>query len=187
MQKNRLTKAILIAAAIVTASGCSSISVPDGEGGKTDISVKGNDITVKSKDGEGKITVNDKDNSTTIKSKDANGNASTMTFSEDKKLPDGFPKDIPVPEKAQITGSMSTSADKEKSFMVTFQSKQSIKDAGKAYHDALKAAGFTDLTETSADDFYIGSGQKDGIRVSISIASGSAKDVTELVLTALVQ
>lgn len=169
----------LLTAVMLGTAGCGSISIPDGEGGKTTISLKDKDVTVKGADGsEGKISVDDK-GGTVIEGKNADGTSSKTTFSDGKKLPDGFPKEITIPEGGTVLVSVSSTESSRKSFMVTLAYAKPTKEVIKLFQDMLKTGGYSDVTDSVLDNVGMMSGKKGSLQLGIIIMPDDSKDIAK--------
>jgi len=100
----------------------------------------GHTTTVATSNGTAKISssANGKSNSVDVKS--ANGSARLGTG---PRLPSGFPKSVPVPSGATLTGSITSTSKGKSVFELSYRLSGNLK-AGLASYDAkLKGAGFT--------------------------------------------
>lgn len=135
-----------IGSLVVTGCGSDSLTIPTGNG----------QVTVSSSD----------DKTAVVETKDANGNTQTTTFTGEGKLPEKFPKEIPIPDGATIQAAI-TSND---SMTVAVDIAKNFDDTLKIYKDYITQSGYSNVTETLIEDSYMASGDKDGNQVLITIS-----------------
>lgn len=135
-----------IGSLVVTGCGSDSLTIPTGNG----------QVTVSSSD----------DKTAVVETKDANGNTQTTTFTGEGKLPEKFPKEIPIPDGATIQAAI-TSND---SMTVAVDIAKNFDDTLKIYKDYITKSGYSNVTETLIEDSYMASGDKDGNQVLITIS-----------------
>ncbi len=114
--------------------------------------------------GGGSVTVDDngKDGSFTVT--DDKGNKSS--FGTSTEIPDDFPKDVPLPDGAKLTGSIYGETDGKQGWTLTFESSKDVAAFAKAYRATLEDAGF------NVDTFSV-TGSGDG---STAVAGASNAD-----------
>lgn len=90
--------------------------------------------------GGGSVTVDDngKDGSFTVT--DDEGNKSS--FGTSTEIPDDFPKDVPLPDDAKLTGSIYGETEGKQGWTLTFESSKDVAGFTKAYRATLEDAGF---------------------------------------------
>lgn len=86
--------------------GC--VSIPIGDGKSMKVSKEG--VSVKSKDGnenqELSFDVDEESGSFSIDGKDEDGQITSMQMEETTEIPDEFPKDIPIPDAAEVESAL---------------------------------------------------------------------------------
>ena len=95
-----------------------------------------------------KITTN-KDGTTTIESKDGSNSISTTA-----KLPDDFPKDIPLYSGQKLTGSSRVKSDTEISWQVTAETTDKVAKASAAVKALYSAWDATSETQQNDNYYY---------------------------------
>jgi ABC-type Fe3+-citrate transport system substrate-binding protein len=138
MYKMGLLK-ILSLILIVCLAGC----------GGAKLSVSGDELKVKTDDGELNIAGNDKDGTFKYAATDGNGGSFKIEGGA-KTVPEGFPKEIPIPKGAVIENAVSTSSAQGASYSVSYNLSMSAKDVSTLYKDALNKLGYT-INEMSSD------------------------------------
>ncbi|WP_148040401.1 hypothetical protein [Brevibacillus fluminis] len=172
----RMMWAFWLAGALMVAGGCSSVSIPTGDGGKVEVANDGSSVNVTTADGgQGTVTVNGDQKGVSFQGTDAQGNKSSLQIGEAGSLPDGLPKEIPFPDNAVITASMAADNNGQKSYTVTFEVEQSIEDVTKLYQGYLQSNGYANTTETKMADLSMLSGDKDGYSLSVTITADAEK------------
>lgn len=116
-----------------TLTGCDSLK----ERLTRKFSEKAAETLIESQSGE-KVEIDSKAGTMRVQSKDGKG---TMTLGIDTKVPDNFPKSIPLYPEAKLMTSMGGTTDKgDGGFMLTFTSADSIEKVG-AFYAAAAAKG----------------------------------------------
>lgn len=158
------------------AGGCSSVSIPTGDGGKVEVGNDGSSVNVTTADGgQGSVTVNGGEQGVTFQGTDAQGNKTSLQIGEAGSLPDGFPKEIPFPDNAVITASMTAQNNGKQSFTITFEAEKSLEDVTKLYQAFFQAQGYANTTETKMAELGMLSGEKDGYSLSVTITADTEK------------
>lgn len=111
------------------------------------------------------------DGTATIKSKD--GSAS---YSTEQKLPDDFPKDIPLYSGQKITSTSRVKADTEISWQVTAETSDSVAKTA----DGIKKlyAGWEQSNESQANDTYYYYYTKGNLTANIYVAPGDKTTIS---------
>lgn len=94
------------------------------------------------------------------------GNVVEAALSASDKLPDNFPKDIPIPKDAQTLASM-TQGD---SMTVSFDVNKSFDETLKIYKEYFKSAGYQMESEMLIEDSYVGNGTLGGNKLVVTIS-----------------
>lgn len=164
---------------IIIVSGC--ISIPTEDGGTVKISKDG--LKINTADGEEVLVSLDKDNdSLTIKGTDADGEEGVLNIDMNEggmswtgidgeglefemnagftnEIPDGFPKDIPIPEDAIIFMALTSETIEGTAYTVQYFAEGKVidyYDLYRKYVDGLNYDEIDDLHEGKADhDFHI--------------------------------
>lgn len=189
-----LASLITLCFLLAAVTGCGKVKIPDGEGGTIELSAKGGELTVNSKDGEasinedglhvkdadGEFTVStDEEGKVTFKQTDEEGKETSFEMSSEGKIPEGFPKDIPIPKKAKVTASTtSSSSDGTEGYSLFLETKEPIEEIVKLYSDYMEKGGYTDVSNFSADDIAMISGKKGEIQFSAMVTQDENKVVT---------
>jgi hypothetical protein len=165
---------VAIAAMIVTACGSKEITVNGPNGEKTTIKSDNNTTTIKSNEGETTIQSNSDGSKTTWESKDKDGNVSKMELSDNSKIPDGFPSDIPIPSNAKITSSITTNSNGKTVYLVTYEIKQTFDALKKTYKDYMNNGSYQNVNEMSTDnEFFMISGKRNGeTDLAVTVTTG---------------
>jgi len=88
----------------------------------------------------GKVKIGTGKNSGSVEIKGKDG---TVRIGENK-VPADFPKDVPIYKGAQVKGSMSSTANGKKTFIVTLTTDDALKDAADYYKKELTSGGWTE-------------------------------------------
>jgi len=180
MKKLAIILSLVILSIVALGCGSKSVTVPTGDGGSANISSDGKDVTLKTDEGSLQISGDEENGS--IKGTDAQGNKFEMNVSQ--TIPDSFPKNIPIPDGAKITSSMSSSSDnKGDSTVVMYELDGDFKETAKLYTDFLKNEGYSDTSTTEMGDTYMGGGTKDGMQLSIVLSKDASSGLISCMLT----
>jgi uncharacterized lipoprotein YajG len=106
------------------------------------------------------------DRPSSAKAVESISNAVGAALSASDKLPDSFPKDIPIPRDAQMLASMKH----EDSVTVSFEVNKSFDETLKIYKEYFKSAGYQMTSETLIEDSFIGAGTLDGNTLTVLIS-----------------
>ncbi len=94
----------------------------------------------------------------------------------DHEIPDGFPKEFPVYDGAQVSGSMKAEAEGKTSFTVTFETNDSKAEVLSFYKEALPKSGYTISATMDLGDAATISIKKGSVDAgSVSIAKSDGK------------
>jgi hypothetical protein len=135
--------------------GCgrgSTVQTPNGE---VKIDKSKDEIVVKSKEGEFKVK--QKGDQSTYEATTKDGTVKVTAGGDNVKLPDNFPKDIPIYKGAKIQ----MSSSQPKASLVHFVVDASVADAAKFYQDELKKQGWEIETSMNMNDTSMLSAKKD--------------------------
>ncbi len=90
--------------------------------------------------GGGSVSVDRDGKDGTVSFTDDEGNKSS--FGASTEVPDDFPKDVPLPDDAKLTGSIFGETDGQQGWTLTFESTEDVAAFAKAYRATLEDAGF---------------------------------------------
>ncbi len=121
--KRSATLLIAAALALTTIAAC-------GGGDKKTVKVPGG----------GSVTVDKGGNDGQVTFTDDKGNRSS--FGASQEVPDDFPKAVPLPDDAKLTGSIFGESDGKSGWTLTYESSKDVADFAKAYRSSLEDAGF---------------------------------------------
>ena len=126
-----------------------SIQTTNEKGEKIDMKMDGNKMTMTTKDGENGVTTITSDKNT-VTSTSADG--TTVVSGEGAKVPDEFPKDIPVYAGVKVLSA--SSSPKEATFTLNLQSNDPVKTVAEYYAKEMVAQGWkeTQKMEESGDN-----------------------------------
>ncbi|WP_123039435.1 hypothetical protein [Cohnella candidum] len=94
-----------------------------------------------SKDGDLKVSEGKEDGSFTMEAKDSGGGNVRIETGK-SKLPDDFPKEVPIPDGAEIDSSLKTTSDQGSGYVVSYKVKKSPEECADIYRDFLKSGGY---------------------------------------------
>ncbi len=121
--------ALLLMVPTLALTGCDSLK----ERLTRKLSEKAAETLIESQSGE-KVEIDSKAGTMRVQSKDGKG---TMTLGIDTKVPDNFPKSIPLYPAAKLMTAMGGTTDKgDGGFMLSFTSADSVEKVGAFYADA---------------------------------------------------
>ena len=98
------------------------------------------------------------------------GNIAEAVLSASDRIPDNFPKDIPIPEEPLTLASMKHDG----SITVSFDVKQSFDKTLNIYKEYFKSAGYQVGSETLFEDSYTGTGTLGGKQLLVMISMTTA-------------
>jgi hypothetical protein len=127
-------------------------------GGKANVDVTKNEVTVKDKDGN-EITIG----------------------GEGTKLPNDFPKAFPTPKGGKVITSWTSNTDTSMGVSVVWEVGDSINDAYTSYKTAVESAGYKITATFSADETMTFSFEKEKEQGSIGVGKGDG-DKTNITL-----
>ncbi|MBP1996662.1 hypothetical protein [Paenibacillus eucommiae] len=146
---------------MVFVSACGNSATIVTEDGTAKVSKDGEEVSIKSEDGEATIKSSDDNKNVKIESKDKDGNSSTSEFSESGKVPDDLPKHIPLPDKAKVTSSIKSNSEGNTTIIIVFSVETKMDELHTLYSDYLKDKGYLETTDMMGDDFIMASGTLD--------------------------
>lgn len=168
---SRLTPSVLVVAASLSMLGCDTIKEKLGE--------KAAEALIKSQTGEN-VDIDTKDGKLSVKMTDEKG---TVTLGANTKLPDDFPKSVPVYPGAQVEASLAAKSDKgEGGFMVTLSSPDPVAKVGAFYKDASSKGAKLLIDATTPGGRAISWQTTDGFDVSSVINGESSTGKTTILL-----
>ena len=118
----------------------------------------------------GKVKVDEKKGSVQFKDKQGKGSAE---FGDNVKMPEAFPKDIPIYSSAKIKSAISSKSGKSTVVMVTFETRDGIAKVGDYYKGALTANGYGITATQAAGNLITLSAEKKQTKVTISVNGGN--------------
>ena len=151
----------------------------DGKDVDVKMDTKGGSMSIKSKDGSESVDMKADGRSFTVKTKDG-----TMVSGDAAKLPDTFPKDVPVFPGAKLL--MVSTETQNESFSIQMTSTDSIENVASYYKKELAAKGWTEaqsmtqggdrpmqmLNCTKEDRMVMMTASRDGDKTSITMMTG---------------
>ncbi|MCZ8523962.1 MULTISPECIES: hypothetical protein [Paenibacillus] len=155
MRKNALTLALTLVGAALLASGCTAddrVTLPIADGGHVTI------------DGGKEVSTITTDQG-------------TVTLAGENQLPEGFPKDIPIPGKAVIQASMkSEGKDGGEIYTVAYDIEQPFQEAKQAVEDYFRGSGYKESTQFLDDSMYIIAGKKELLSIHFTVSKDMEED-----------
>lgn len=165
----RLLAVSALAAVTLSASGCGFIAQKAAE--------KASEKAVEDATGA-KVDLDD--DKVTIES-----TSGAFSFGGDQKLPDGFPKDVPVREGAKIVSSMTNTAENGDTWIVNYETA----DAPAAIYDwsleQLEAEGWKVEVKAQQDSGGMISATKDTRRVSVTLGESNEEGMKTTVVVSV--
>lgn len=115
MKKKRLVLMMVLVSSLLVGCGTKKET--------NNVKITPGEVKVETKEGEKAIIKTGKDGEGTIKieGEDADGNKKNIEFFSDAKLPDDFPKEIPIPKKAEILTSNKVLTDEGQMLQVVYE------------------------------------------------------------------
>ncbi|WP_426451152.1 hypothetical protein ACP26L_03635 [Paenibacillus sp. S-38] len=153
-RNHTFTLALVLAGAAALAAGCSAdtVTLPTPDGGKAVIS-------------------SDKEMSTITTDK------GKMTLSGENQLPEGFPKEIPIPDKAAIQASMkSEGKDGGEVYTVAYEIEQPFEKSKNEVEAFFKSSGYTESTRLTDESIFLIAGKKDGLSLHFTVSKDMESD-----------
>lgn len=120
----------------------------------------------------GSVDVNTKNNTITI-----NGENGTTTIGS-QKLPDDFPKDIPVYSGANVLGSVTGDASQGTAMLVTFVTKDSFEQVKRFFDAELPRNGWAKELTTNYENSINYVVTKNGMRLTVVVAPNDEDQVS---------
>ncbi|MBW7475437.1 hypothetical protein K0T92_11815 [Paenibacillus oenotherae] len=167
MKHNMMGYTVVIAL-ILLLSACGQSATISTEDGNIEVSSNGNEVKLTTDKGEATLTSEGDDGTVSLQTTDENGKSQSTQFSESKELPAEFPDSIPMPDGANVTGSISNSSEGTTSFIVTFDVEMTADELHKLYADFLKKEGYTDVFDMAQSDVLMLSGKLNNSSFSIT-------------------
>jgi outer membrane lipoprotein-sorting protein len=157
-------------------TGSMSIKSKDGNE-DVDIEMDGKGMTIKSKEGETVSTVSSDGETYTMKTE----GGQAMAFGKGAKVPDGFPKDIPIYPGAEIQ--MSSSDPGTKTFAVQALSADAIDKVAEYYKKEMKAQGWNEgdgVVQTGANPMHMLNFDKAGMSAMVMVMAQDGKALVSI-------
>ncbi|AEI39294.1 hypothetical protein [Paenibacillus mucilaginosus] len=150
------TLALVLAGAAVLAAGCTgdSVTIPTPDGGKAVISGDKEVSTITTDQGK-------------------------VTLSSENQLPEGFPKDIPIPGKAAIQASMkSEGKEGGEVYTVAYEIEQPFEETKSGVESFFKSSGYTESTRLTDEAIFLIAGKKEGLSLHFTVSKDMESDRT---------
>ena len=172
-----LTFLICTIVTMFTLGACSREKSIETGKGKVTIKEQGKKIEVKTEDGSLTMTGDDKKGQINIKTEEGE----TINVSYGKgKLPDNFPKDVPIYSPSEVT--VSQVVDEEKSVMVSLSSKDDPSIIAKFYKKKLPQEGWKIKNEMSMGNMVIIQGEKGEKVLNVTVNKDDQNTIISLVI-----
>lgn len=143
------------------------------EDGAVDVQVKDGEVRITTAEGAQEYKASEDGNTVTMTTPEG---TMTATSGPDAKVPDNFPKDIPL--YAGATLASSTSMPQMNMAMVQLSSTDSVENVSAFYKKEMPAKGWTELsTMSDGANMHMLNYSKDGLMAMISVASEEGKTV----------
>jgi len=147
--------------------------------GKEDVDIKmdGSGMTVKSKEGETVSTYSSDGETYTMKTE----GGQAMAFGKGARLPDGFPKDIPMYPGAEIQ--MSSADPSSKTFAVQALSAEGVDKVAEYYKKEMKSQGWNEgdgVVQTGANPMYMLNFDKGGMSAIVMVMAQEGKSLVSI-------
>jgi len=174
---------ILVLLLMVVGTGCSkSVTITGENGEKSNIKVDSGGMTITNDQGQTTtITTEGKDQGKLVMTDDK-GNVVTMEASEDK-IPDDFPKEIPIIEDYKVTSSLTTNSDGKTSFMIAYESEKPMEEIIKQYSDYLTKAGYEQNQGFAIDNIKSVSGKHGEELLEVTVTKDETTKVSQVLIT----
>lgn len=161
----------------LTMVSCSREKTIETDKGKVTINEQGKKIDVKTEDGSLTMTGDDQKGEIDIKTEEGE----TIHVSYGKhKLPDDFPKDVPIYSPSEVA--VSQVIDEEKSIMVTLSTKDEPSAIARFYKEKLPKNGWSIKSEMSMGDMVIVQGEKGEKVLNVTVNKNEEKTMIALVI-----
>lgn len=141
------------------------------------LSACGSSQTIKTPSGN--VTVSENGNSFVAES----NNGGKTEVSQGKTLPDTFPKEVPIPDKSTIDGSVQSTKDGTSTIMITLTTDMSASEVSQLYSSFMKDKGYQNTTETVADTVSINSGTLNKFTLQVMTETDTESGKTSAVIT----
>lgn len=156
---NSLTLSAIVLAIFLLMSACGQSATIKTEDGTIDVSSNGNEVKLTTDKGASTVMSDEGDGTVSLQTTDENGQSQSTQFSESKELPEEFPDSIPMPDGANVTGSIKNTSEGMTSFVVTFDVAIESDELHKLYADYLKKEGYTDIFDMAQSGVLMLSGK----------------------------
>ena len=172
-----LTFLICTIITMLSLGACSQEKSIETDKGKVTIKEQGKKIEVKTEDGSLTMTGDDKKGQINIKTEDGE----TINVSYGKgKLPDNFPKDVPIYSPSEVI--VSQVIDEEKSVMVSLSTKDDPSIIAKFYKEKLPQEGWKIKNEMSMGNMVLVQGEKGEKVLNVTVNKDDQKTIISLVI-----
>lgn len=162
-------------------TACGNTTTIKSEDGTTEVKKDGSEITMNTKEGDTTTIKSQDENTVQIESTKSDGTAGKTTLKSSKEIPASFPKDIPLPDDAETTGSIETSADGKESIVVTLHTKKELSELESMYKQYFKDNNVSNSMQMVQSDVLLFTGELEGNMISISGSpSGDASEGMDL-------
>lgn len=172
---NNLARFTIIIGLLLLMSACGQSATIKTNDGNIEVSSSGNEVKLTTDKGASTVMSEGDDGSVSMETTDENGKEQSTQFSESKELPKDFPTSVPMPDGANVTGSIKNTVDGADSFIITFDVEMKSDELHKLYADYLKKEGFTDVFDMAQSDVLMLSGKLNSSSFSIT-ASQNTED-----------
>ena len=102
---------------------------------------------------------------------------------ENLKMPDNFPRDVPVYKNAKVIATNTNKADKTELIIVTLETDDSLKDVGEFYEKELAKNGFDIENRFDTDKSIALSTKKGDMSVVVAITRNNDKTILGINVT----
>jgi len=159
----------------VSACGSKEITLKGENGETTKIRTDGNKTTVKTDSGTVSVNASGDDKSGKIEWKDDKGNTATTEYTEEGKIPAGFPSDLKVLANSKVTGAVKSEDNGNRSYIVSMEIKSDLKKAKADYEGMFKQAGYKVTSIIESEDMFMTGGEKGESKVSLTMTQEDDK------------
>lgn len=168
---------LLIPILVILATGaCSREKSYETKEGKVTVKEEGKKVEFKGKDEDITVTGDENQGQVKIKTKDGE---STISYNKDK-LPDNFPKDIPVYSPASVQ--MSQIMDNGKTVMASLNTTDDMAKVAEFYKKALPQAGWEIKADMNMGNTFLVQGEKGEQSLNVSATKEQDKTIITLAL-----
>ena len=163
--------------AVAAGGACSREKSIETDKGKVTIKEKDKKIEVKTEDGSFTMTGDDQKGQINIKTEE--GETVQVSYGKNK-LPENFPKDVPIYSPSEIA--VSQVIDEEKSVMVSLSTKDDPSVIAKFYKEKLPKKGWTIKNEMRMGNMVLVQGEKGGKVLNVTVNKDDQKTIISLVI-----